>query len=209
MMNNPFKDRDLHTLLLFPKISWSSYSSFTDYDKDEWYNRYVLGIRSEPNSAMAFGVYVGERLVSDPLFLPEVPRPEIYELELKSKIGDIEIIGHLDGWSPETKELLEYKTTCNPNRWTQEKVDAWDQVTMYCLLLWQNYKIRPEDVTIRLTAIMGQEEEDSFEIHLTNEIKVFSTKRTMKDMLVFGSEIKHVHKEMQKFINNKQKDETN
>lgn len=206
MKKNPFKDRDLNDILRFPMISWSSFNAFKNYDKDEWYESYVLGKKSEPNKAMLFGQFIGEKLAINEKFLPHVPRPAIYEQELRGKLGNIELVGHLDGLTLLPKcELIEYKTTTNPNKWNQETVDNWGQITFYCLLLYMNFKIVPEDIYIRLVSIIGQEEDDSFDINVTNEAFVFETKRTLKDLLKFGAELRATHKEMIKFVNEKQK----
>jgi hypothetical protein len=198
-MNNPFQDRDLTQRLLFPILSWSSYSAFRDYDKDLWYESFVLGNKGPSNQAMEAGRIIGEKLATDPDYLPQVPRPEIYEQELHTNLNGIGLIGHIDGWSPKALDLKEYKTTQNINRWTQEAVDSWGQITFYCLLVWLNYKIPPEKLTLSLTAILLKES-GSFDLEPTGEVKVFKTKRTMKDLLVFGASLKAVHKEMTEFV---------
>jgi len=203
--SNPFLGRDLNSILRFPTISWSSYNAFKNYDKDEWYESYVLGNRSKPNKAMLFGQFIGEKLAINPDFMPEVPRPAIYEQELHGKLDKINLVGHLDGLTLEPNcELLEYKTSTNRNRWNQESVNNWGQVTFYCLLLYLNFKIVPEDIRIRLVSIMGEEAEESFDITETGEFFVFETKRTLKDLLVFGAELKAVHTQMKKFVASKE-----
>ena len=207
MISNPFQNRDLNSILRFPTISWSSYNAFENYDKEDWYQNYVLGNKSEPSNAMLFGQFIGEKLAINPDFLPEVSRPAIYEQELHAKLDKIMLVGHLDGLTFEPKcELLEYKTSTNPNKWNQEAVNNWGQLTFYALLLYLNFKIKPEDIKMSLTAIIGQEEEDSFEITLPKEpiIKTFQTSRNLKDILVFGAELKVIHKKMTRFVASKE-----
>lgn len=201
-----FADRDLHTILLFPKMSWSAMNQFESYDKEKWYDQYVLGNRNKNiNGAMQAGIDVGERLVADRDFLPEVPRPVIYEQELSAKFGRIGLIGHLDGFSPDIPELLEYKTSANPKRWSQKAVDEWGQLTFYTLLLWLNYKIEPDNLKIRLVSIPVMDTGSfEFTVNKTEQIKVMDTKRSMKDVLRFGIRIKRVHQEMQEFIRQKE-----
>lgn len=203
-MKNPFQDRDLHTILLFPKLSWSSINCW-EYDREEWYLRYVFGERSKSNPAMDAGRIIGERLATDPDYLPQVPRPEIYEQELRGRLGGIDLVGHLDGWSPSVPEIKEYKTTQNINRWTQEKVNEWGQITFYCLLVWLNFKIIPEKLKLSLTAIF-LEEDGGFGLDPTGIIKVFPTTRSMKDLLVFGAYLQKTFIEMQAFIKSKSGD---
>lgn len=197
--------RDLTRSLLFPTLSWSSMSAWYYAEKQnkkhEWYDQYVLGKRSKMNSTMKAGIDIGHKLVADPKFLPEVPRPEIYEYSLKGLINEIYLIGHMDGWSMSKKELLEYKTSENENRWTQEEVDNWGQITFYTLLLWLHHKIKPEELSIKLIAIPTEQGGDFVtSLSKSKKIKVFKTKRTMIQMINFIIEIKRIHKEMSKFI---------
>lgn len=196
-ISNPFHNRDLNIQLKFPIISWSSMNAFESYGKDEWYEQYVLGHRSEINDLMATGIEVGTRLATDPGYLPTVPRPETYELNLRATLGRIGLTGHLDGWTETTKELIEYKTTSNVNRWNQKKVDNHGQLDFYCLLLWENYQILPNDISIKLITILCKE-------GIPKGMKVFQTKRTMQDILVFAKRIKDIHKDMHSFVGQKQ-----
>ncbi len=210
-------DRDLHTILLFPKVSWSSLSKFgypghmMYANREEWFEKYVLGIRSTKITPyMTFGTEVGEKLVADKKFLPEVPRFPIFEQELHGVIGSVELVGHLDGFGLEKKLLGEYKTSSNPKTWTQKTVDEHDQILFYCLLIWLNYKIRPEDLTITLTYIpcklVSKSDKKLQTIYdkkvvLTGEkAKTFKTKRTMRQVLAFANTIKNAHAEMREYI---------
>lgn len=198
---NPLQDReDLITQLLFPVISWSSMNQFESYDKEKWYKNYVLGIKDPPNAAMQAGIEIGEKLATDPTFMPEVPRPEIYEHEARIVFSGITLRGHMDGWSPKIKELLEYKTTTNQNKWTKETVRQHGQLDFYCLLLFLTETIKPEDIYIRLISIPVKET-GHFEIVRSNEpIKIIETKRTMQNILNFGVRIKKVYKEMKEYV---------
>lgn len=193
-------DRDLTKQLLFPTLSWSSVSSW-EYakkynDRGSWYNQYVLGIRSEVNDTMKAGIEIGQKLVSNQKFLPKVPRPSIYEHTLKATVSGITITGHMDGWTPEKLELLEYKTSINRKRWTQKEVDKWGQITFYCLLLWLNDGIKPENIYIRLVAILTEDTDKGVKLSKSKEIKIFETKRTMTDIIKFISYLEKVFKEM-------------
>lgn len=200
-MKNKFTDRDLTKILRFPTISWSSMDSFINYDKDEWYDKYVLGLETEPNPHIIAGRYIGERLSTDPTYLPEVPRPEEYEVELSAKLGTINIIGHLDGFSMNrSKKLLEYKTSLSGKKWTATSVAKWQQIDFYCLLIWLTYKIRPEDLEITLTYIPVKQL-GSFDIVRSDEpIVTYKTKRTLGQILTFGAKIKKIHAEMTKYV---------
>jgi hypothetical protein len=202
MKNNPFKDRDLTKQLLFTTISWSSMNAFESYDKEDWYKQYVLGERGDINPAMLAGIVIGERLATDPKYLPEVPRPQIYEYNVSDKFSKINITGHMDGWSYAKKELLEYKTTSSETRWTQKKVDDWGQLTFYCLLLYLKHDVRPETLKIKLVSIPVKMGGDFDVSRSKAPIKIFETNRTMIDILNFMVRIKQVHKEMREYVDN-------
>lgn len=201
--HNPITDRvDLNVQLRFPMLSWSSISAW-GYDKEIWYHQYVLGIKARPNAVMQGGIDVGERITQDPKFLLEIPRPEVFEQNFIEKFGDITLIGHLDGFSPSVPGIDEYKTTCNPNRWTQKAVDEWGQLDFYCLLVLLHHNIPPEKLRLRLFSIPMIETGD-FKIIQKGKVTAFETKRTMLDIIKFGALIKRTHKEMQQFVLDKQ-----
>lgn len=199
-----FADRDLNVQLRFPTLSWSSMNAYLEYDQNKWYDQYVLGIRSAPNGVMQGGIDVGERIVSDPTYLPVIERPEIYEQNFVCVLGDIKITGHLDGWSPKVPAIDEYKTSSNPNRWTQNAVDDWGQLTFYCLLVYIHKKIKPETIRLRLYSIpmIGR---GDFTVEQKGMPQMFTTKRTMSDILKFAALIRNTHASMRKFIDKKSK----
>lgn len=198
MKSKEFTERDLHTQLQWPVLSWSMVSAW-QYDPEQWYERYYLGVRGVPNSAMRIGIEVGDRLITDPTFLPTLERPDIFEKNLTASIGDITITGHIDGWFE--KGIDEYKTSLNKDRWTQKKVDEHGQIDFYCLLRYLNEKVKPEDLRLRLWAIPIKEHGDfSWE---AQEPICFNTKRTMADILRFAAYLQKTHKEMQEFIHSR------
>ncbi len=205
MKSNPFKDRNLSIRLKWPVLSWSSYNAFVNYSKEDWYQSYVLGIPQTPNPAMIAGQIIGERLATDPTYLPQVPRPEEYEPELKAVLDTIPLIGHLDGLSlKKFKGLEEYKTSMSDATWTGASVAKWRQIDFYLLLVWLSYKIRPEDMKVRLTYIPVVMT-GSFEVIRSDEpIRIIHTTRNMSHILRFAIELRRVYKEMQEFIHRRQ-----
>lgn len=213
MKQSPFQNRDLTKKLLFPVLSWSSYSAWHYIDRhttkeqahEKWYERYVLGIPMPETPAILAGKIIGERLATDPTYLPEVPRPEIYEYEvLKQKFSGITLTGHMDGWSPATMTLEEYKTSQSGTYWNQVSVDTHGQLTFYALLHMLESKIAPEQIRMRLTYIPVVMRGD-FTVERSKEpVQTFETKRTMLDVLRFGAELKKTYKEMELFVKKKQ-----
>ena len=180
-------------------ISWSSISSFR-YDKDKWYRSYVLGIKDPPSKEMEFGSYIGKKLETDSAFLPEVPRQSTMEYKLHCPFGDIEIIGYCDSYGELV--LREYKTSSNKNRWTQQSVDEHGQITMYLLMLYITQNIKPEDVKVVLTYIPVEDTFDNgMQLNKSIPIGHFETKRTIKDIIMFGVEINKTVKEMENYEN--------
>lgn len=201
---NPFLERDLTVALLWPVLSWSSYSQFTQYSKEDWYEQYVLGKRNGFGASVEAGRVIGERLATDLSYLPEVPRPQEYEVELKATIGNVDLVGHLDGLSMKGKpiKLFEYKTSLSKVKWTAATVNKHEQIDFYCLLLWLNYRIRPEDLQIKLVYIPVKEN-GSFEVLCSDEkIQIIATKRTLSRVLLFGAKLKKVHAEMKVYVDN-------
>lgn len=199
MNKNPFKNRDLHKQLQWPTLSWSMINSF-EYDPEQFYNSYVLGIRSTPNPAMLAGIEIGERWALDPTFMPTVERPEIFEHNLTAVIGDIKITGHIDGLHlTKKKKLQELKTTVSKTKWNRDSVRQHGQIDFYCLLLYIHYKIKPEDLEIELIYVPCAENGD-FQIKQSAPPVVIPTERTMTDILKFGVYLKNIHKKMRLYI---------
>jgi len=181
--------------------SWSQHQSFRDYDKEEWYSKYILGNPTPTNKRMAFGSAVGRRIETDPTYIPQLPRG-VMEYGVEVMMDDIALIGYMDAYDPETKTINEYKTS-SPAGWSQEKVDDHGQLTLYCLLLLLKEDIKPEDVTIQLHH-MHTIEDGAFNISFKSPftIDTYTTKRTTKQCLMFGAEIIKLRKEMEKYIKN-------
>lgn len=195
-----FTERDLHTQLQWGVMSWSMISSW-QYDPEQWYKSYYLGIRQPPNKLMQIGIDVGDRLITDPTFLPTLERPDMFEKNLSAVIGNVKITGHIDGWFK--NGIDEYKTSLNKNRWDQKKVDEHGQLDFYCLLRYIHEKIRPEDLRLRLWSIPIIEFGD-FSWEAQTPV-CFNTKRTFTQVLKFGAYIKQVHKDMTDYIKSHEK----
>ena len=193
--------QDLIKKVFSRPFSWSQFSSFRDYDKEKWYQNYVLGFKEPPNARMTFGSQVGKRIETDPTYIPQLPRG-IMEYELKATMKDIELIGYADSYNPKKKELDEFKTG-GASSWNQKKVESHDQLTFYALLLYLRNEAKPEDLTIRLHHMLTQENGD-FSIGFAKPftLTTYTTKRTKKQVFMFASEIIRLRKEMEQYILN-------
>ncbi len=170
-------------------------SSFR-YDKEQWARKYCDGIIDPPSAAMLFGNEVGERLASDPTFLPEVKRYPVFEQKFEAKTNGLRLIGFLDSYDPVTHAFLEYKTSSNKKKWTQKSVDEHGQILFYMFLIWLNHQVPPEKIGCELFYIPVRETND-FGMELAPDpIKSFKTKKTTLDVLMFGKEIINTYNEM-------------
>lgn len=182
-------------------LSWSAISSF-EYDPEQWYRKYALGQEDGATKEMLFGSEIGRRLASDPTFMPQVPRGEVFEYELRFMFGDIPMVGYIDSWSEKTQFILdEYKT--GKKAWTKKRADEHGQFDTYTLGMWVLRKIRPEDIKLRLHWLPTQENGD-FSISFIDpkDCKTFQTSRSMSDILRFGMRINEIYKKMDEYCKN-------
>jgi len=185
-------------------LSWSQISSF-EYDPEQWFQGYFMEQKSAENAEMKFGKYVGEKLASDPKYLPFVPRLSKFEHEFRVVFGKIPLVGFADSFCAlERKKLYEYKT--GVKKWDQKRADTHGQIDMYLLMHYITTKIRPEEVACKLVWLPTKRSESGdFEVTISfiepieDNHKVFNTKRTMKDILAFGSRINSVYKKMEEY----------
>lgn len=177
-------------------VSWSMLSSW-EYDPEQWYRRYVLGLK-DTSHEMEFGSLVDRKLQEDESFLPHVPRYPFMQHEMRATLGGIDLVGIADGWDPNAKELADYKT--GKKAWDQKRADETGQLTMYALLLHMTQGYRPEDIDFVIHWLPTHEKGD-FSIGLIDEKHLVSipTRRTTRQMLDFGRRIQAAHKAMQEY----------
>jgi len=187
-------------------LSWSQISSF-EYDKNEWFKKYVLGEKQDSNTTMDFGKRIGERLASDPLFLPEVPRYEIFEKKFTARIGKLNLIAFLDSFQRNPMAILEYKTSSNINRWTQESAEEHGQILFYLACCWLVYGVPAEYVKCNLIYIPVKENGSfDLEIDKTTKIQNFEVRHTSKEVLKFLNYILKTVDRMKEFVKQKNRE---
>lgn len=198
---NPNKSFSIYEFLKKRPLSWSAISSF-EWDPEQWYRRYVLGIEEDPTEELKFGKMVGERLSSDPTFMQGIPRAGVFEHEmrttLETKNGSIPMLGFMDHLLPKF-DMDEYKTGKKP--WTQERADTHGQIDMYLLLYFLLEKIVPEKMNVCIWWMPTKLNGD-FTISFVGENKAvrFATKRTTRQVLEFAGRIKKTAEEMQAYV---------
>lgn len=206
-------------------VSWSYFSSFRDYDKEEWYQHYILGKPTATNPEMEFGNKAGKSFCTNNPLAP-VTRYAIMEHEVRIKsLNGIKLLGFLDSYRKDSNEveyikpdgtikkfelilnrgIREYKTGKKTKPWTQKRVDQHDQITFYCLLVYLSEGIRPEELDIHLDwypTVRDEKYKVQFVPDIENNIKTFKTTRTLAQIIKFDNEIAKVYKEMQVYVAN-------
>lgn len=175
-------------------VSWSFISAF-EWNKQQWYDKYVLGKTSEKTPELAFGSYVDTRIQEDPNYLPHVIRYDNLQHVMQKKFDGIPLIGITDAFQREPAIIRDYKT--GRKKWDQKRADETGQLSMYCLLLWLTEKVRPEDVDLWIDWLPTHyvDKEIAF-IEPDHEDLIpdsFQTARTMSQVLTFGQRIKDVY----------------
>lgn len=188
-------------------ISWSALSCFDnpDYpeysDPEEWYRRYVLGIKSAPTKQLLFGGMVDKKIQADRTFLPELERFPIMQFEMKPVYKKIPLIGFADGWDFDRLRLKDDKTGVKP--WDQKRADKTGQLTMYLFMIYLMHGIHPEKVKCRIDWIPTVQHAD-LSIDFAKPLRFHSihTTRSMSDILKFAAYIERTVKAMKKYAEN-------
>jgi hypothetical protein len=177
-------------------MSWSQISSF-EYSSEQWYENYILGNKQQ-SAEMDFGSLIDKKIQEDKTFLPNLARYPLMQYKMKAVFNGISIVGIPDGLSLDDFLLADFKT--GRNKWDQKRADETGQLTFYLLLLYITKKIKPEKFKCFIHWLPTQTNGD-FTIDFTPDFKIhtFETKRTMKDLMIFGSRIMNVIREMEKY----------
>lgn len=179
-------------------LSWSAIGSW-QYSKKQWAKKYLEGINELPNEQMKFGNYVGNRIATDPDYLPAVLRYDVFEKKFTAKIGKLDLIGYLDSYHSEDKHFYEYKTSSNEDKWNHKSANEHGQILFYLFLIWKNHGVPPEEIDIKLFYIPVATGGD-FKMYVVEEgIKNFDVKHTTMEVLNFAKYITDTYKEMEKF----------
>ena len=212
--------------------SWSQHSSW-DWDKDQWYESYMLGNRGESSAQMEFGNTVGDSLgTKDQMIaMPTLPHKEY---EVRAKLDGTELVGYFDFYEDKDPEIQENKTSSNTSKWTIASVATHGQLDFYGVLLYLPHRagcsdkrndpcprgcvlgdlkpkksIKPEKVKMKLYYIPVNEGSD-FEMEITRgaKVSVFPTGRTTAQIFKMMVEIKKRRKEMEAYARKRLKDDS-
>jgi len=174
----------MHDRFIKRPLSHSQLSSF-EYDPEQWYQSYWLGVRSPANAEMMAGSRIGDLIGTDKSPIPNLTPPGVKEYEMKGVYEGITLIGFADHYCPETKVLHENKTSANKSRWTKKKVSEHPQLTMYAMLLQLQDGVEPEEVTMYLNFIPVCLTGVTYNVCQSDTWKQFETRRTKEDVQLY------------------------
>lgn len=180
---NDMTQQDFYKRFIVRPLSYSQLSCW-EYNKDEWYERYILNKKTPANSAMRAGTLIGDSIGTDKSLVPLLTPPGVKEYELRASLGNIHIVGFCDHYCPDTRILHENKTSTSRLKWNQKSVDTHKQLDMYALMLFLTHDVLPDDLTIYLNYIPVIEGPD-MRYYLPNPVEhyTFETKRTAEQLV--------------------------
>jgi len=196
------KEFDIKEFLQTRPLSWSAISSF-EWDKEQWYQSYIMRAPFIASPEMEFGKKFAD---SCEVGKPMAPVTMLSKMEQKFNVvfNGIPLVGYADTFDDVTKrETGEYKT--GVKKWDQKRVDGHGQITMYALMNFITNGAKPDECKFFLEWIPTTRTANgdfSVTIALKQPVKVhkFYTKKTMADILLFGVLINKVVLEMQKYV---------
>lgn len=183
-------------------LSWSQISCF-EWNKDDWYKRYILNEKTDPSAELIFGKHFADSCEKKTPLAPVTLLSKV-EQPFNVVFNGIPMVGYADTFCEVTKKKIgEYKT--GKKKWDQKRADGHGQITMYALMNYITNKIRPEECEFFIEWIPTVQLGD-FSIDFTEPIQVIhiKTKRTMKDILDFGARINNTIKEMGLYLEARQ-----
>lgn len=189
-------------------LSWSAISSF-EWNKAQWYRKYVLKELPEVTPELEFGKMIDQRVQDDPTFLPELPRYIVSQHEMRIKFNNIPLVGFADQYEVKTRYgneghmprvfIRDVKTGRKP--WGQKRADETGQLTMYLFMLYlmdKNIDVGNSELYIDWLPTHIHESKIDF-LTFPPQVHTFKTKRTMRELLAFGQRIKDTWSAMEKF----------
>lgn len=183
-------------------ISWSQLCCW-EQDPNRYYERYVLGLDDYISKNMEVGKRIamllekGKPKTKKEKDLLDILKKEFYypaienrEKEIWADLDGIKLYGIADAFDLENKRLVEVKTGV---KWNQSYADKLGQIDFYNLMIYLTYKIKPQDIKNELIWIKTFNKLDEFgnkKVKLTDEIKKFEIKKSMKDVIKMSNRIK-------------------
>lgn len=179
-------------------LSYSQLSSW-EWSKEGWYQSYIKGERTSPNSIMLAGSRIGDAIGTESCPIGLNP-PGVKEYGITTVIEDIPLVGYFDHYCNKTRVLHENKCSDNKSRWTQGKVDKHSQIDMYLLLLREAEGVDPESVSCQLNFVLLKPVGVGYTLHEPPVVRSFKTSRTNEQIDAYLASVKETVKAMQAYI---------
>ncbi len=181
-------------------LSWSAISSF-EWNAKQWHDKYILKLLPEITPELTFGSYVDKKIQADPKFLPHLERFPIMQHKMFMEFDGIPMIGYADHFDREGLRLKDDKTGRKP--WDKKRADTTGQLTLYAFFLYKMEGIKPDSMKFSIDWLPTHIKDGKICFIEPNHKKLkpvtIHTKRTMRDILEFGSRIKRVWQEMEAY----------
>lgn len=189
--------------LLNPRgyLSWTQISMWLQ-SPEKYVRHYIHGEAEFKNSAMDFGSKTALALETgdqsdDELInalVAMIPRYKSPEHEIrapfKTKNGEVDLLGKLDSFCPDTYSIMEYKT--GRNGWTQRKAETHKQLDHYNALVWLKHKIIPPKSEL----IWAETEQGENGIILTGHVETFEVTKSLSEILEYLAIVARVAREI-------------
>ncbi len=178
-------------------LSWSGISSF-QWNKKQWYDKYVRKILPEITPELEFGSMVDKKFQDNKKFLPKLVRYPVMQHEMRVEWDGIPLLGYSDQYDPSIPAIRDLKTGRKP--WDAKRARDTGQLTMYLFMLWlMDKSIKPEKFELYIDWAPTHIEDGKVAFVKEGDIRTFKTSRTMRDILLFGSLIKETWAEMEEY----------
>lgn len=190
-----------HTKTRFRKrpLSYSQLASW-EWNKEEWYKRYILNEPFSPTPETDAGNRIGDMIGGEncPLGLAG---EGIKEYQLSGEVDGIPLTGFIDIWNDTESRLHENKTSYNKSRWSQRKADEHGQLTMYALML-SDEGVLPSNIQMFLNFIPLRLVGVSYELFEPVKWRQYETRRTQGDVEAYKMYIVDTVRDMHEYVEN-------
>lgn len=186
-----------------PYLSWSQISLWKA-NPQKYVDHYMYGKASHTNDGMDFGSRAAKALETGEVDEDEMINTLVtllskyecmeheIEVDFKTPRGMITLMGKLDTFDPKTLMFREYKT--GRSGWTLGKARKHGQILQYSAMIYLKYGKLPPMAHLD----WAQTEYGAEGVYLTGEIKTFQVTKTLREVLMYLSEVSTIAYEIHK-----------
>lgn len=179
-----------------PYLSHSQISSFK-FSKQQFLDTYYYGkfqgsvyldLGKRLATALEFREKKEEKWITD--IVKQIPDAPKREYKIEAQVGDIKIMGILDGYFPKENKIYEYKTGKKPSHASWRR-----QMLFYSLLLFQSKGKIPTKIELFYAPTYFSENE---QLIFRGNVDKYEINIELKDIILFTAEIQKVWQDIQK-----------